>query len=110
MPGVEFKPVTYIPTDIDGMAINPTFKNKICKGIEIKIIDRDIYQSVQIGLNIISILRDEYPNKFVINNKRMISLLGVDELNILNEMPIDLKTIFSIRDFIEISKKYILYN
>ena len=110
MHGVEFKPVTYIPTDIDGMAINPTFKNKICKGIEIKIIDRDIYHSVQIGLNIISILRDEYPNKFVINDKRMISLLGVDELNILNEMPIDLKTIFSIRDFIETSKKYILYN
>ena len=110
MPGVEFKPVTYIPTDIDGMAINPTFKNKICKGIEIKIIDRDIYQSVQIGLNIISILRDEYPNKFVINNERMISLLGVDELNIFNEMPIELKTIFSIRDFIETSKKYNLYN
>ena len=110
MPGVEFKPVTYIPTDIDGMAINPTFKNKICKGIEIKIIDRDIYQSVQIGLNIISILRDEYPNKFVINDKRMISLLGVDELNIFNEMHIDLKTIFSIKDFIETSKKYILYN
>ena len=110
MPGVEFKPVTYIPTDIDGMAINPTFKNKICKGIEIKIIDRDIYQSVQIGLNIISILRDEYPNKFVINDKRMISLLGVDELNIFNEMPIDLKTIFSNKDFIETSKKYILYN
>ena len=110
MPGVEFKPVTYIPTDIDGMAINPTFKNKICKGIEIKIIDRDIYQSVQIGLNIISILRDEYPNKFVINDKRMISLLGVDELNIFNEMPIDLKTIFSNIDFIETSKKYILYN
>ena len=110
MPGVEFKPVTYIPTDIDGMAINPTFKNKICKGIEIKIIDRDIYQSVQIGLNIISILRDEYPNKFVINDKRMISLLGVDELNIFNEMHIDLKTIFSNLDFIETSKKYILYN
>ena len=110
MPGVEFKPVTYIPTDIDGMAINPTFKNKICKGIEIKIIDRDIYQSVQIGLNIISILRDEYPNKFVINDKRMISLLGVDELNIFNEMPIELKTIFSNTDFIETSKKYIIYN
>ena len=110
MPGVEFKPVTYIPTDIDGMAINPTFKNKICKGIEIKIIDRDIYQSVQIGLNIISILRDEYPNKFVINDKRMISLLGVDELNIFNEMHIDLKTVFSNKDFIETSKKYILYN
>ena len=110
MPGVEFKPVTYIPTDIDGMAINPTFKNKICKGIEIKIIDRNIYQSVQIGLNIISILRDEYPNKFVINDKRMISLLGVDELNIFNEMPIDLKTIFSNINFIETSKKYILYN
>ncbi len=110
MPGVEFKPVTYIPTDIDGMAINPTFKNKICKGIEIKIIDRDIYQSVQIGLNIISILRDEYPNKFVINDKRMISLLGVDELNIFNEMHIDLKTIFPNIDFIETSKKYILYN
>jgi len=110
MPGVEFKPVTYIPTDIDGMAVNPTFKNKICKGIEIKIIDRDIYQSVQIGLNIISILRDEYPNKFVINVKRMISLLGVDELSIFNELPIDLKTIFSNIDFIETSKKYILYN
>ncbi|GIR23180.1 hypothetical protein CM15mP37_06850 [bacterium] len=110
MPGVEFKPVTYIPTDIDGMAINPTFKNKICKGIEIKIIDRDIYQSVQIGLNIISILRDEYPNKFVINDKRMISLLGVDELNIFNKMPIDLKSIFPNIDFIETSKKYILYN
>ena len=110
MPGVEFKPVTYIPTDIDGMAINPTFKNKICKGIEIKIIERNIYQSVQIGLNIISILRDEYPNKFVINDKRMISLLGVDELNIFNEMPIELKTIFSNIDFIETSKKYILYN
>ena len=110
MPGVEFKPVTYIPTDIDGMAINPTFKNKICKGIEIKIIDRDLYQSVQIGLNIISILRDEYPNKFVINDKRMISLLGIDELNIFSEIPVELKTIFSIRDFIETSKKYFLYN
>ena len=110
MPGVEFKPVTYIPTDIVGMAINPTFKNKICKGIEIKIIDRDIYQSVQIGLKIISILRDEYPNKFVINDERMISLLGVDELNIFNEVPVELKTIFSVRDFIETSKKYFLYN
>ena len=110
MPGVEFKPVTYIPTDIDGMAINPTFKNKICKGIEIKIIDRDIYQSVQIGLNIISILRDEYPNKFAINDKRMISLLGIDELNIFSEIPVELKTIFSFRDFIENSKKYFLYN
>ena len=110
MPGVEFKPVTYIPTDIDGMAINPTFKNKICKGIEIKIIDRDLYQSVQIGLNIISILRDEYPNKFAINDKRMISLLGIDELNIFSEIPVELKTIFSFRDFIENSKKYFLYN
>ena len=61
-------------------------------------------------LNIISILRDEYPNKFEINDKRMINLLGVDELNIFDEMPIDLKTIFSNIDFIETSKKYILYN
>jgi len=37
-------------------------------------------------------------------------LLGVDELNIFNEMHIDLKTIFSNKDFIETSKKYILYN
>ena len=110
LPGVEFKAVTYIPTDIDGVAMNPKYKNQICNGVEIIVKDRDRYQSVKTGIAIISQIASDYPNLFEISEKRMKKLWGINDLSIFKNINNNAIDHSSIKDFLALSKKYYIYD
>ena len=110
LPGVEFKAVTYIPTDIDGVAMNPKYKNQICNGVEIIVKDRDRYQSVKTGIAIISQIASDYPNLFEISEKRMKKLWGINDLSIFKNINNNAIDRSSIKDFLALSKKYYIYD
>ena len=110
LPGVEFKAVTYIPTDIDGVAMNPKYKNQICNGVEIIVKDRNRYQSVKTGIAIISQIASDYPNLFEISEKRMKKLWGINDLSIFKNINNNAIDRSSIKDFLALSKKYYIYD
>jgi len=110
LPGVEFKAVTYIPTDIDGVAMNPKYKNQICNGVEIIVKDRNRYQSIKTGIAIISQIASDYPNLFEISEKRMKKLWGINDLSIFKNINNNAIDRSSIKDFLALSKKYYIYD
>ena len=103
LPGVSFIPVSYIPSDIPGMANNPKFKNKVCHGVEIVIDDRNNYNSVYTGFKVLMTLKKLYPNDFKINAKRMKKLWGKDNIEEFKDWATPSN------HFSTISKKYHLY-
>lgn len=102
--GVNFKAISFIPTDIPGMANNPKYENQVCHGIEIKITNRDLYDSVLIGVTILEILKELYPNQFVIQNSSMDRLWGISDYNFLKY-----KNYEDISNFTKKSKSYYIY-
>jgi len=103
LPGVSFIPISYIPSDISGVAINPKYKNKVCNGVEIIINNRNNYNSVQTGFKVLMTLKKLYPNDFKINSKRMKKLWGKDNFGKLKNLDLELD------HFSALSKKYHLY-
>ncbi|MDB9884068.1 DUF1343 domain-containing protein [Candidatus Marinimicrobia bacterium] len=103
LPGVSFIPISYIPSDISGVAINPKYKNKVCNGVEIIINNRNNYNSVHTGFKVLMTLKKLYPNNFKINSKRMKKLWGKDNFGKLKNLDLELD------HFSALSKKYHLY-
>lgn len=103
LPGVSFIPISYIPSDISGVAINPKYKNKVCNGVEIIINNRNNYNSVHTGFKVLMTLKKLYPNDFKINSKRMKELWGKDNFGKLKNLDLELD------HFSALSKKYHLY-
>ena len=109
LPGVVFKPITFIPTPIRGMSNNPKYKNQVCHGAEIILTDRDKFLSVATGMNIIKIISEKYPSKLKIKNSGMNRLWGNAEF--LNQLQTKDLNQFSIpiQNYNQIAKKYFLY-
>jgi uncharacterized protein YbbC (DUF1343 family) len=103
LPGVSFIPISYIPSNISGVAINPKYKNKVCNGVEIIINNRNNYNSVHTGFKVLMTLKKLYPNDFKINSKRMKKLWGKDNFGKLKNLDLELD------HFSALSKKYHLY-
>lgn len=109
LPGVVFKPITFIPTPIKGMSNNPKYKNQVCHGAEIILTDRDKFLSVATGMNIIKIINEKYPSKLKIKDSGMNRLWGNAEF--LNQLQTNDLNQFSIpiQNYNQIAKKYFLY-
>ena len=109
LPGVVFKPITFIPTPIKGMSNNPKYKNQVCHGAEIILTDRNKFLSVATGMNIIKIINEKYPSKLKIKDSGMNRLWGNAEfLNQLQTKDINQFSI-PIQNYNQIAKKYFLY-
>ena len=106
--GVVFKPISYIPVDIKGVANNPKYENQVCNGIEIIITNRNDFNSINTALSILSIISKEYPDTFEINKSRMKKLWGKD--NLLDSLHSNEVFDKSIDSFNDASIKYHLYD
>ena len=110
LPGVVFKPITYIPIDIKGMANNPKYKNQVCNGVEMMITNRNNFNSVNTGIAVISLISKFHSDKFEINAPSMNRLWGKNNFpNILNSNGKSTNN-EQIRIFQELSKKYYFYD
>ena len=65
--GAEFQSVAFIPEDIEGMATNSKFENKICYGIKIKITDPNKFEAVKFGVKLLYVVVKLYGNKIKFN-------------------------------------------
>ena len=106
--GVVFKPISYIPIDIKGVANNPKYENQVCNGIEIIITNRNDFNSVNTALSILSIISKEFPGSFEINKSRMKKLWGKE--NFLDSLQSNGVFDVSLDNFNDASKKYHLYD
>ncbi|NOZ03861.1 MAG: DUF1343 domain-containing protein [FCB group bacterium] len=80
LPGVVFKPVTFVPVEIPGKAPQPKYENETCSGVEIIITDRDKYESVMTGVRILEVIRTLYPDKIRFTPSALNRLWGSDTL------------------------------
>ena len=78
--GVVFVPKTFTPISIPGVADKPKYENQLCYGIEIRVIDRNIFKSVKSGVNILKTINEMYPDSLIIKEKRLNKLWGSDTL------------------------------
>lgn len=109
LPGVVFKPITFIPTPIKGMSNDPKYKNQVCHGAEIILTDRDKFLSVATGMSVLRVINDKYPTKLKIKSSGMNRLWGNAEF--LNQFQSTDSNQFSIpiKNYSRIAKKYFLY-
>ena len=84
LPGVVFVPKSFTPLSIPGVADKPKYENQLCDGIEIRVITRNEYQSLNVGVSVLKKLQEMYPENIVFKENRMNRLWGSDTL--LNEL------------------------
>ena len=82
LPGVVFVPISFTPVSIPGKAVNPKFENQKCNGVEVRIIDRNGYRSVDTGVMTLFALFNMAPEKFEFREKHLNQLWGSNELYI----------------------------
>ena len=82
LPGVVFVPVSFTPVSIPGKSVNPKFENQKCSGVEVRIIDRNEYKSVDTGVKTLFALFNTAPEKFEFQENHLNRLWGSNELYI----------------------------
>jgi uncharacterized protein YbbC (DUF1343 family) len=80
LPGVVFVPKSFTPTSIPGVADKPKYENQLCNGIEIRVITRNKYQSLNVGVSVLKKLQELYPENIVFKENRLNRLWGSDTL------------------------------
>ena len=80
MPGVVFVPKSFTPVSIHGVADKPKYENQLCNGIEIRVIARNEYQSLNVGVSVIKKLKEFYPENIVFKENRLNWFWGSDTL------------------------------
>jgi len=80
LPGVVFVPKLFTPISIPGVADKPKYENQLCNGIEIRVIARNEYQSLNVGVGVLKKLQELYPENIVFKENRLNSLWGSDTL------------------------------
>ena len=80
LPGVVFVPISFTPVSIPGVADKPKYENQLCDGIEIRVITRNEYQSLNVGVGVLKKLQELYPENIVFKENRLNRLWGSDTL------------------------------
>lgn len=105
IPGVRFAPVSFTPAD-------SRFKNRLCNGVKITLVDRRVLDTAYLGISLISELRKLYPKEFridatlgMIGSRRVIEAIrnGKSPFEIAREWQGPLER------FLEMRTKYLLY-
>jgi uncharacterized protein YbbC (DUF1343 family)/CubicO group peptidase (beta-lactamase class C family) len=103
--GVRFIPTDFTPSE-------NKFKNELCRGVQIILLDRDALDAGEAGIEIVSALYRLFPNDFMID--KTLDLLG--SLAILDEikagrdpMVIALQWQAALESFRRLRSKYLLY-
>lgn len=113
LPGIYFKPVSYTPVSLPGVATQSKFRDEMVHGLEMVITDREKMRPVQVMVYLLVTLKKLYPEKLELrrNLERLIGIQSFrDSINkmrnpdtILEEWELE------IEEFKKTRKKYLLY-
>lgn len=112
IPGVIARPVSFIPT-------YQKFVNEVCSGIHIHITNRDAVNSLKVGLTIIQLVLEMYPQSFEFkqndNGKYFFDLIAgtkrlKENLRVNNLAPFESKCREQVAYFLQQRKPYLIYD
>ena len=102
--GVRFLPVDFTPT-------NSRFKNEVCHGVQIVLVDRQALDPTAMGIEIASALYKLYPDEFQIDSTR--DLIGENALQAIKDgqdpQSIIMQWQEQLEQFLKLRSKYLLY-
>ena len=112
--GLTFTETSFTPKDIPNVSVNPKYKEKLCYGISIKVIDKRKVESVKFGITLISVLHKLYPKEFSFREKSFDLLSGDSKIRGQILRDTSPEKIFKsyqkgFSNFKEKRKKYLLY-
>jgi len=115
LPGVRFEPISFIPTDIEKVTVDPKYEGERCGGIYLNVYDREKFEPVKVGVYILYALKKLYPDKFKWRTAGQDRLWGTDKIRLMideGKKPEEIiKTWESeLKKFLSIRQKYLLYN
>jgi len=73
--GFYLKPITYVPVDLPGVAMNPLFKGQEVSGVQVVVTDPLAFKAIDFMIHLLVSTRDLYPDSFGWRNTN-----GVDRL------------------------------
>ena len=115
LPGVRFEPISFIPTDIEKVTVDPKYEGERCSGIYLNVYDREKFEPVKVGVYILYALKKLHPDKFKWRTAGQDRLWGTDKIRLMideGKKPEEIiKTWESeLKKFLGIRQKYLLYN
>ncbi len=112
--GVELSEINFTPVNIPTMAANPKYKGEECNGISIKITDRNKFEPVKFGIELVYALHKLYPEKLKFRDAGFDRLSGDSEVRkdiLAGKTPDEIfaKWQPKLNKFLNIREKYLLY-
>ena len=114
LPGVQFEAIEFTPHEISNVASNPKYKDQLCGGVFVKIVNRNIINSVKIGLAVVSEIHTLYKDSLMFRERGFDRLAGTP---VIREMILQGNTVAEIvetwkeelKEFMMQRKKSLLY-
>lgn len=113
-PGVDLRPIDFIPIDIPGKALNPKFKGTGCRGVQLEVSEPRTFRAVAFGIHLLCALQALHPQQFVIKENSMARLSGqrwVAKMILAGDPPAAIleRIEKEAAGFRELRQKYLLY-
>lgn len=114
VPGIDLRPIDFIPLDIPGKALNPKFKGTGCRGLQLEVTDPHQFRAVAFGIHLLCALQALHPKQFVIKENSMARLSGqrwVAQMILAGNKPATIleRIEKETAGFRELRQKYLLY-
>jgi uncharacterized protein YbbC (DUF1343 family) len=62
--GVRFRPITFTPVEIPGVASHPKYEGRLCNGVAVDVVDRDRFEPVRTVLTMLATVRAAASDSF----------------------------------------------
>jgi len=79
--GIELEAVNYTPRSLPGIALRPLYKNKVCHGIRVRILQKEKFFSLRFSYEIIKALKNQQQYKLTANSRYLNMIFGSDLLS-----------------------------
>jgi uncharacterized protein YbbC (DUF1343 family) len=115
LPGVKFEPISFTPTDIEKVTVDPKYEGGKCGGVYLNVYDREKFEPVKVGVYILYALKKLYPDKFKWRTAGQDRLWGTDKVRLMideGKKPDEIIKTWEddVKKFLSIRQKYLLYN
>ncbi|MGB2905568.1 MAG: DUF1343 domain-containing protein [Candidatus Aminicenantaceae bacterium] len=77
---VELESLVYTPRSIPGKSVDPPYKDRVCHGMRIHLQERSRFPSVRFSLELIRVLKEQYPEKIYQESNSLTLMFGTEDL------------------------------
>ncbi|MBI2620435.1 MAG: DUF1343 domain-containing protein [Ignavibacteriales bacterium] len=114
MAGVRISEEEFIPREILGVSSQPKFEGNHCRGLRIRITDRDAVRPVRLGVMLLAAIKRAHPSDTMFRHRRFDILVGSSEVRHALDKSVHPDEICGawiaeLEQFGELRKKYFLY-